>query len=295
MCDGAFMQRPSTEQHIQVAKMVKTQGMPIWVDYDDDLFSVPSDNPTYSMYGKPSVQKNIAELIAMADIVTVSTEDLKNKFQKKEAPLNKNVVVIPNAFNNRMIKDLPKHPTQDLVLWRGSATHARDLVTHMPAMVEAFHKYERFTWCFIGPKKDQLWFMADEFKCKSGKDRAIFIDGQDPLEYFKFIRNAAAKVQIVPLKDNTFNRSKSNIAWIEGSYAGSACLVPDWQEWQQPGAFKYKDPDHFGVCLNEMLKSADHLSEPAHQSWEHIRHWLCLDEVNKKREAVLAQLSSITK
>ena len=295
MCDSCFMQRPFTDQHLQIAKMIKAQGLPIWIDYDDDLFNVPKDNPTYHVYGNPKIQKNVAELIAMANIVSVSTEHLKRRFQDEKALLNKNVVVIPNGFNKRIVHDTSKLPTQNLVLWRGSATHARDLHTYADQMVEMFYKHENFTWCFIGPKKSEMWFLADRMVSKGDKDRVVFIDAQDPIEYFKFLKIAAAKIQIVPLHDSTFNRAKSNIAWIEGSYAGSACLVPDWEEWQRPGTFRYESPEHFGVCLDEMLKMHENLGAPVAQSWDHITQWLTLDEVNKKREAILAQLSGMTR
>ena len=41
LCDAAFLQRPFTSNHLKIAELVKRNQLPLWIDFDDDLFSVP--------------------------------------------------------------------------------------------------------------------------------------------------------------------------------------------------------------------------------------------------------------
>jgi glycosyltransferase involved in cell wall biosynthesis len=59
---------------------------------DDDYFHIPPDNPAYSLIMKPEILTGYAEVLRMADMVTVSTPELREVVY----PFNKNVHVFPN-------------------------------------------------------------------------------------------------------------------------------------------------------------------------------------------------------
>ena len=75
--DAVFMQRPFTKNHVQILEMAQANGKKVWVDYDDDLFSVPRSNRTFRLYGDAKNQNNIAQIVAKADVITVSTPQLQ--------------------------------------------------------------------------------------------------------------------------------------------------------------------------------------------------------------------------
>lgn len=285
MADVVFFQRPYTAAHLKIIKMAKRLHRPVWVDYDDDLFRVPLDNPAHALYSDPEIQKSVAQSIAEADIVTVSTEHLRQKL----LPLNKEIRVVPNALDpeilspRRIRKDRPK-----LIMWRGSQTHMRDVYDYRDQIALAAKAHPDWTWHFIGMTP---WFLDGLIP----DNRFMISPGLDVMEYFEFIQKVQAPVQIVPLANNSFNQSKSNIAWIEGSYAGSACVVPDWDEWKKPGAYRYEPdaPDAFFDAVHEAIKSSEKSLDPGAESWKHIQGNLLLENVNVLRKKVLSDLLGI--
>jgi len=74
--DGVFVHRPFTPDHLALCRMVKNYRKPLWIDHDDNLFDIGLDNPVFQEYAKNSVKESIAEMLGLADVVSVSTEFL---------------------------------------------------------------------------------------------------------------------------------------------------------------------------------------------------------------------------
>jgi hypothetical protein len=277
MVDMVFLQRPCLPAHLTIVKYAKRLGIPVWVDFDDALFHVPNWNPFHSVYSQPDRMKATAEIIATADVVSVSTPHLAGLYQE----LNKNIVVIPNAFNDEFFKYEPPSPEKKkLICWRGSQTHREDLNIASEAVTDLAVKYPEVTWMFIG---DNPWFtsyMPDK--------SAIVVPALDPIEYFEFIKKTAPTIQIAPLVDNDFNRAKSNIAWLEATYSGAVTLAPNWGEWYRPGITNYTDRADFKVKLEGLICGANFNSLQA-ASWLYIKNELMLSNVNQKRIDIINQ------
>ena len=286
MIDIAFLQRPFTSQHVTLAEMIKDNGAKLWVDYDDDLFSVPSDNPAYNIYGQEGIQKNIAKICAMADVITVSTGFLKRRLEK----LNKNIIVVQNAVNDRLFKRgeyrKPDERTKEFINWRGSDTHQRDLMIHL----EQFHNLgklaleKKFYWHFIGHNP---WYITDALP----RENVYVVKAMDVMDYHQLIKNIEPTIQIVPLHDSIFNHSKSNIAWLEGSYSGAVTVAPNWEEWKQDDAMLlYDSPEEFGEKLGVAIDGGVDLEKCYERSWEIINEKYILSKVNHKRYEIVQML-----
>ncbi len=97
-------------------------------------------------------------------------------------------------------------------------------------------------------------------------------------------------IMIVPLVDNDFNRAKSNIAWLEGCFAGAAVIAPDFPEFQRPGVLNYSSPEQFGDVLgNAMIGNYD-LKKLSEDGWAHIRKYELLTHRNQIRVNALKDL-----
>ena len=94
----------------------------------------------------------------------------------------------------------------------------------------------------------------------------------------------------VPLHDSYFNRCKSNIAALEGTYAGAVCLVPDWPEWQIPGTLKYKTQEEFAEKAEIILKEQFSVAKYRGQAMEYIRENHDLAKVNQARVDLVNEL-----
>lgn len=246
--DALMMERPYKEEHVSHILHAKALGMKVWVDYDDFLFGVPSDNPCFKLYQKEDTRANVAQAISLADYVTFSTEFLRDAMGDKNNP---NHIVVNNGLacdqgwvDRTWSKDEPK---EKVVLWRGSNTHVRDLMAHSRGLVEASMKHPDWQFVFVGY---QPWFITDYLP------NWQFAGGFSVDDYFvKLVKRNPALV-VVPLVDCPFNRAKSNIAGLEGNWlCNSNVLGPDFDEWRQPGWLTYNDPLHFGTILDHYMET----------------------------------------
>lgn len=289
MVDVVFLQRPFNTDHLKIAEMAKERGKKLIVDYDDDLFHVPDDNPAHALYESAVNKANIVKILGHADAVIASTNFLRGILAKampgpyQDATWNK-TVVIPNAFDDfdftfREKRGKVKEPT-NCVLWRGSATHMRDLSDYAAEIIQAHQENPNWIFTFIGYHP---WFISQAFK----KENYVHSRALDVYEYFKTIHEMYPSAVIVPLFRSAFNLCKSNIAWIEASFAGAVTVCPNWEEWQKPGALNFNDQREFLNSLNAVLRGEVDVKARAEESWQYIQDNLLLSKVNKKRLEVL--------
>jgi hypothetical protein len=278
--DVMFFQRPMNADHVKAMELSKKSGLPVWVDYDDDLFTLPPSNPGFDTYGRDDTREAIKRCLAMADCVTVTTEALKSAYKA----YSEKIEIIPNALPSMMLGKRKLKPRAPVVAWRGGTSHEEDLESVGQQLVETAFEKPEWGWLFVG---NPTWRVVRKMPAK----RAVHVPGMDQLSYIEYLSNIPASVWVVPLADNTFNRSKSNIAWIEATWAGAAVIAPDWPEWKRPGVINYKDPDDFKRVLKETMGRAEKgpMIEVS-DSLKHIRDNLTLPAVNEKRLQILHSL-----
>lgn len=238
MHDALFIQRPTEQKHVELIMLAVKCNIPVWVDYDDNLFEVPIYNPQYAYYQREDTRRNIANCLGLADLVTVSTKRLSDAVDKY---VHNKIEVIPNGFPDHILDPFAKKvDRKNIISWRGSSTHSEDLK-------ELHHSIVALSWA---TEKDWAWVFFGDIDYKTHellKDRKApfhIVPTQEPIDYLKSIHSLGAAIHVVPLVDNAFNRCKSNISWIEGQYAGSVCITPKFMECDDLDAFKYTDNIH---------------------------------------------------
>ena len=83
----------------------------------------------------------------------------------------------------------------------------------------------------------------------------------------------------IPLFDSSFNRSKSDIAFIEGSYFGAVCIIPAfWGKIQ--GTLSYNSIDTYKEQLAKSINGTLDLETMRDEAWQYIKDNLLLSEVN---------------
>lgn len=273
MVDLLVMIRPAEEKAKELLLSAKYYGIPVWADYDDDLFNVCRDNPTSLIYASRfGVMK---EIISLCDLITVSTPHLKEQWKE----LSKNIRVIPNALDPVLNKFYDPSEREKVVLWRGTATHTRDVLTVAKEIVEASHRFPSYKFVFFG---------ADPapWACSEKMHQPIVINPPSriaPVAFYEIMTKLKPEVLICPLHDNVFNRSKSNIAAIEAALAGAATIAPNWEEWRIPGVTRYKDPDNFRSQLHKLMSGEADTAKLAGETWSHVSNQLSLGRVNQLR------------
>jgi hypothetical protein len=273
--DLIMLQRPCTKESLSLCKYIKGCNVKLWVDWDDDLFHVNRENKTFWLYGDPETQANMKQIISLADAVSVTTEYLKQVISN----LNKNIFVIPNAFNDSIFvrPDVMPRQTNHLV-WRGTDTHIKDLMTYGAEIDHVRESFKDWRFVFMG---FDPWFLNEPFDW-------MYYPTQDTIAYYGSLLKMTPAAMHVPLNNNVFNRCKSNVAALEATFAGAVCIAPSW--WNMPGTVPYSDQASYLEALRSVLTGE--IDKVAHNlmAWEYIQDCLLLSKVNVQRIEVINSL-----
>ncbi len=280
-CDVFFAQRPCLPVHAHAITGAKQEGVPVWVDLDDDLFNVPYHNPTYPIYSNGQNRVALIHSVQMADIVTVTTQALADVV----SDYNPNVRVIPNAYDD-VSHECAFNSTSErkkIIAWRGGQTHVKDLESVSESILAIAETHQDWSWSFLGYDPT---FITRHMKPGSFKSTPFVSNAQ----YRNNLNNLNHAIQIVPLTESSFNRCKSNIAWIEAAAAGAQTLARDWPEWQHPEITHYKDEKEFEVRLLQMMSASQGSLFYKQTGFDYIQERLTLSHMNAIRYDVLRGL-----
>jgi len=229
----------------------------------------------YHYYLDPYVQSNIIGILQAADAVSVTTELLKKAFKDH----SENIHVIPNAYNESIARpELKKR--QKTVFWRGTDSHIYNLWSHGKSINQLIEKNEDWQFDFMGYYP---WFLSKKIG---------YLKPEDIVLYMKSIFNMAPSVIHCPINPDNFNACRSNIAFIEGSYAGAVSVIPDFwlANGELPGALVYKDQKEYFDLIDAVCKGEIDIKKNSALSWAYITEHLSLAKVNKKRIKLLNNL-----
>lgn len=160
--------------------------------------------------------KTFKDVISGADMVTVTTFELKNYVAK----FNPKVAVIPNSIDLEKFPQVKVDRKDIRLVYAGGSTHYADLMMIKPALDELMRNNPNLHFHFLGvPFKgvtkdmpqDRVhsygWVNADAHGY-----RLACIDGD---------------IGICPLQDTKFNRLKSSVKYYEYSAVGMATVATD--------------------------------------------------------------------
>lgn len=268
--DILFLERPSGHNDLSLIKLAKQCGLKVILDYDDDILHLDQYNPMWATYeGQKSANM---ECMILADEIWVSTDGVKKSFSM----YNKNIQVIPNAHNDYLQAITAKKPFNEKTkkcFWRGGQSHEADVYDVANGIIKAVNRNIDWSFQIIGCR-----FIYLEQRCGNNYQPV----SQMPLiQYFNHMSTGNPNILFHPLSETVFNKGKSNIAWLEGSFAGAAffgnknlpefnkdCILPI---------------DLLGYYLKNKSYEAS-LSRYNSLSWELICDELLLSKVNKIRE-----------
>ena len=271
MIHGAY-----TKDILVYAEHVKSCGVPLWLDYDDDYLSVPPENRAWPVFSNPAVRKQIEAFYKIADVISVTNEHLKSTMSE----YNDNIWVIPNAFNDSIFDVNRKLPErQKMVFWRGSDTHIFDLTQQAVSINKITQDNLDWNFTYMGYNP---WFLAKE-------KNITFIPALDTIDFFHSAFDLAPTIMQIPLFDSSFNRSKADIAFIEGAYWGAVCIVPKF--WGDiPGTLSYSDLNTYEKQLTKSIDGTLDLEIMREQAWQHVKDNLLLSDINKLRYNLMKEL-----
>lgn len=205
-----IFQRHTHPDFVHIIPYLKTCGKKIYYDLDDDLWSIEESNPAKIAYPKSTLDV-IENIISLCDGVFTSTEHLKNKLTM----FNHNVMITPNLVETPITMKEPHNKIR--IGYAGSPSHVGDFSEKLIyACKKLFNKYkDKIEFIFFGYMPPQL------------KDISLFCQGVNANQYIDVINYLDFDISLIPLADNEFNKSKSNLKWLDSSICKAVPLLSD--------------------------------------------------------------------
>lgn len=224
--DTIFIQRCAEQPIFDILKACKINGTKIILDFDDLLFKgynegLPSYNRAKSAIDIDKTTACIKDNLDVIDKVVVSTNYLKNVFTDT-FNFNK-VEVIPNylprfIYHFDRKNELTDNLIKPTILYSGSSAHysetdSGDFNTAIINFIK--NNIDKINFVIVGEVP---------FFFKDIADQIINIQPINILAYPNLINSIQADFIIAPLKENVFNKCKSNLKYIESCAVGAVML-----------------------------------------------------------------------
>ncbi len=231
-------------------------------EIDDIPFreDIPDYNKHKPAFNNDEIRNNIKEIIEICGNMTVTCKFMKDYFHSK---LDKSVQidVIPNYipkfwmgnyYNREKIEhNYTKHKSKPRVLWAGSAAHF-DVDNRVKGKDDFYHINDNirktindFQWIIYGYLPKALIDLV-----KGGKIE--YVSWSKLFDYPEKLYTLNANMFIAPLADNNFNKSKSDLKYLEAGALGIPIACQDLCTYEN-APIKFKTGDEMIDCLKHTL------------------------------------------
>jgi hypothetical protein len=252
------------KEFFQFLKSIQPEmGFKIIYEVDDVVFyeEIPDYNSYKHAFASDEIRQNCVDMMRMADEVTVTCKYMRDLFIEKTDQLKTSVVpnfapewwIGPHYNYNKIVQNFEKNKNKPRILYSGSGAHfdvknvtgQQDDFSHvLKFIIDNRHKYQ---FVFIGAYPPPLhpYIQSKEIE---------FHPWQTLMNYPKFIANLNPQLLLAPLKDIPFNRSKSDIKYIEGAALGIPCMCQDMVTYQDaPDFLKFNNSEDLAEKVETIL------------------------------------------
>lgn len=286
-------------------KVLKTQGIPVVMDMDDDLLNVPEWNPAYFGLGrryisffenelgeKMDVQanfrklNNIKTILRDCSLITVTGNGLRNEYSK----FNK-AKVIPNAIDPTVMKETPRSTDGKVrIFWQGSATHVADLNLIKPVVQEITRQHPQVQWVIWGS-----FYKDFHAHMEIPKERVEHHDSVGMHDYYKKLSKMKMDIGICPLLAHPYNYCKSAIKWEEYSMCGIPTVASNVRPYSDAiigneSGFLANTTQDWITMLNTLIERPEKRDFMAHFAKEQVLRDFNIETMIEKWEDTLVKL-----
>ncbi len=247
--DILWFQRCANLDTILEARKAKKDGKVIIYDTDDYLHGLPDYHPNKKFIESSMQLLGMDELCNMSDLITMSTPYLKQLYEKKyKTP----IIVFPNCLRVEDWDNLGSHSLDTINIgWGGGVEHYEDLKLIVPDIKKLLEKEKNYRLVMVN--FPGVIYQPKYQDCLEGipMNKRICFYGTMPHQvsnYYHFL-----DVGLAPLIDNDFNRSKSNIKYLEYSMAGIPTVASDLTPYQGEGIISVTSKGSWGEAIEQAL------------------------------------------
>lgn len=266
---------------------------PMYTEMDDWIFDIPSANLASGPYHPNSEPEAVAyDQLKLSDGFIVSTEYLKEKLT--ELCPGKPIYVVKNALDfdiwDNLKKNWPLHlanPDLIRVGYSGCGNHSGDLeviVEPIKALLDEFKNLEFVSLNY--PSTDKI-----------GHERHKIVKAWVPISQFpQHLATWELDIGIAPLKDNEFNRAKSNLRWLEYSalciptVASNVYPFENSIENGKTGVIVSNSQKQWYDSMRDLIVNQEKRIKIGDAAYKKVRKCYSMDEVAKTYMSILKEI-----
>lgn len=281
------LQRQATREHLafmtHLRKIADRNGMKLIYEIDDVVLAkdIPEFNVAKDAYSVDGVYESIVSMIRMCDIMTVSCEYLKDYFKRNLG--HNDIRVIPNMASKmwfdglynptKICNSLDQHKKRPRILYAGSGNHF-----NIKRKAGIFDDFSHVIDNVIKTRKDFKWVLMGGYPIEL---KSYIDSGEVEYHPWELIPNFPKKIYdldvnavIAPLMDCEFNRSKSNIKYLESGYLGIPGVFQDIVTYKD-APIRFKTGDEMIDQLKNLLTNRQYYVKMSKQCRQYANSmWL---------------------
>jgi glycosyltransferase involved in cell wall biosynthesis len=220
-----YVQRIHDWESYYLLKRIKQAGKRIVYDLDDDIFNIDKENPAFRVIGRDEQMAAVA-CMKLADEVTVTTTQLQTVIRGVTEGIE--ATIIPNAIHpeDGWVPTPLTGSTDGIkrIFWQGGEAHSEDWRECIDAVDAVLHERADVRLVILGFLPPILYKYV---KKPTWVGKVEFLEFKDPETYFQIMKFVRAEVGLAPLNDTPFNRSKSELKFVEYSAMGIPTVASD--------------------------------------------------------------------
>jgi hypothetical protein len=237
---------PHQKEYIRWLKSIqKEMQFKLIYEVDDVVFheEIPDYNIYKEAFANEETRQNCIDMINMVDEVTVPCKYMRDLYIEKTG--KREISAVPNFHPqwwignhydlHKRIGLYEKNKKKPRILYSGSGAHfdvknksGFDDFTHVTKFI--IDNVDKYQFIFIGAYPPVLKPLVDAKKIE-------YHPWQNLMNYPKFLDSLNAQLFLAPLHDNRFNRSKSDIKYIEAAALGIPCMCQDLTTYEDAPEF----------------------------------------------------------
>ena len=260
------IQRQATPQQLEFVKWLRkladNNNFRLIYEIDDICFAedIPDYNKYKHAFTDPKIRQSAQEMMAMCDEITVTCPFMKDYYREKTG--NKNVTVLPNFMpkfwlghfenHNRTMESYDKNKRKPRILYAGSGAHF-DVEQRVKFKDDFYHvndvirkTVDKYQWVFLGAHPLPILDLIRAGKVEFHPWKTLYNYGQG-------LYDLNVNMVVAPLQDNTFNRAKSDLKYIEACALGLPIACQDLCTYEN-ATIKFKTGDEMIAQIETTLQ-----------------------------------------
>jgi len=244
-CKTIRIQRQATPGQLQFVKYIRSicdkHNIKLIYEIDDIVFKedIPHYNKFRGAFTDPSIRESAQAIMSMCDEITVTCDFMREYYMAKTG--HKNITVIPNympkfwmghCYDEKAVgRNFEKNKKKPRILYPGSGAHfdvdnrvkQKDDFGHV--VEDVIKSRKKYQWVFLGgyPKLVEGYIRSGEME---------FVPWMHLYDYPQAVSNLNPNVIVAPLCNNTFNKAKSDLKYIEAGAFGIPAVCQDIETYQ---------------------------------------------------------------